>query len=62
MTSSACPGVACAIDTLLCPISIGQVYFPIVHSLYPGHDEVGTGSGTYRDTGYGMSCLYVEVG
>ncbi|PXF48685.1 Chondroitin sulfate N-acetylgalactosaminyltransferase 2 [Gracilariopsis chorda] len=35
-----------------------QVYFPVFYSLYPGQERIEKGSGYWRTTSYGMSCIY----
>ncbi|CAN8074754.1 unnamed protein product [Agarophyton chilense] len=35
-----------------------QVYFPVFYSLFPGKKQIEKQSGYWRDTSYGMSCMY----
>lgn len=35
-----------------------QVYFPVFYTLYPGQSRIEKGSGYWRKSSYGMSCMY----
>ena len=39
-------------------IKSSQVYFPVFYSLYPGNTRIYRRAGYWRDSSFGMSCMY----